>query len=111
VTRPIARILCPADHHNPVTIARIERDPDGTDVAVFWTRTLVGPNRVAGGRAAEEQDETRLRLTDERIARGRIPYVVTWCRRCRREWVLPMPVLQDAARKRSTFLAPSEVLP
>jgi hypothetical protein len=48
----VVRILCPARNHNPVTVARIEREPDGTMVAVFWTRTLVGPNRVLGGRAA-----------------------------------------------------------
>jgi hypothetical protein len=111
VSGPIARILCPANHANPVTIARIEREPDGTEVAVFWTRTTIGPNRVLGGRAADVQDETRLALNDQRIARGAIPYVVTWCRRCRREWVVQVPWLQDAAHRGGTSLAPSEVLP
>jgi hypothetical protein len=83
--------MCPS--HEGVTIARVERDSSGGMSAVFWTRTLVGTNRVLGARAAGADDETRLSLDTVR----NIPHVVTWCRRCRREWVLSWDGLRAAA--------------
>ena len=108
MTAPFKRIKCPI--HQGVVVARVEMLPDKTKVAVFWTRTLLGPNQVLGGRAAEAQDETRLALNDERIARSKIPYVVTWCPKCRREYSLPMEWLLDVAKHSREELAPTAVL-
>jgi hypothetical protein len=102
------KIKCP--RHRGVIVARIEIEPDGEKAIVFDTRTLVGPNRVLGGRAAEERDETRVRLDDELIRRGMLPYVVTWCRKCSREYALPIEWVFDEAKHSGTAVAPPVVL-
>jgi len=42
-------------------------------------------------------------LDDQRIRRGKIPYLVTWCRKCSREYVLPIEwVLEEAKHSGET---------
>lgn len=103
------RIKC--QQHRRVDVARIEAEPDGQKVIHYSQRTVVAPGRVLGtGRAAEPGDEIRLSLTDERIRRGNIAYVVTWCPRCRGELVLPMDWLLDEAKHSGMAVSPTSVL-
>jgi hypothetical protein len=97
--------------HRGVVIARIEREPDGTKVVDYSMRTVVAPGVVLGeGRAAEPEDRHRLSLSDVRILRGAIPYVVTWCPSCRGELKLPMPWLLDEAKHSGMAVCPTSVL-
>lgn len=105
---PFKRVVCPI--HEGVTVGRIEVAPDGTKDVVVWTRTLLGPNRIEGGRRPEEGDEVRLSLTDPRIGRGKIPFLVTWCRKCRGELVLKMDWVLEAALHPGVVQAPDRVL-
>jgi hypothetical protein len=108
MTTPFKAIKCP--RHGGVIVARIEVEPDGEKAVIFSTRTLVDPKHVLGGRAAEPENETRLRLDDELIRRGMLPFVVTWCPRCSREYELPMDWLLDEANHSGTAVAPTAVL-
>ena len=105
---PFKAIKCP--RHRGVIVARIEIEPPGKKVVFFSTRVLWDPNHVLGGRAAEKQDETRLELDDERIARGAIPFVVTWCPKCSREFEFEMPWLFDEAEHSGVAFASIGVL-
>jgi hypothetical protein len=98
--------------HRGEIVARIEREPDRGKVVVYSMRTVVAPGYVAGpGRAPEPGDEIRLRLDDERIRRGKIPYIVTWCTPCRGELVIPIDWLLDEAKHSGMAVCPSTVLP
>lgn len=63
---------------------------------------------MLGGRAAEDWGEGRVSLSDPRIERGAIPYLVSWCRKCRKEYVLSTRWLSEVSDKgvRSVLPAP-----
>jgi hypothetical protein len=105
---PFKAITC--DIHKGVIVVRVELASDGGKFVIFWTRTLFGPNRVLGGRKPEPENETQLRLDDQRIARGAIPYIVTWCPKCRGELVVPMDWLLEEAKHSGVARAPIGVL-
>jgi hypothetical protein len=109
VTARFKTIFCPI--HASVKVGLIELEPDGTKAFTVWPRTLVGPKHVLGGRAAEERNKTRLRFDDERIARGAIPFVVTWCKKCSREYVLEMTWLLEESKSSGIVQCPRGVLP
>jgi hypothetical protein len=112
MTAPFKRIKCPT--HQAVAVARIEIEPDGRKVVAFDMRadmrTDIETGVITGGRKAEPENAIRLALDDVRIARGRIPYVVTWCPKCRGELVIPMDWLQEEAKHSGTARAPIGVL-
>jgi hypothetical protein len=103
MTASFKSITCPK--HRGVKVARIEVEPDGKKAVLFSTRVLWGRDQVLGGRKAEPENKTRLRLDDERIVRGAIPFVVTWCPRCSREFVLPIEWVVEEAKHSGTTTA------
>jgi len=103
------RIKC--QRHRGEVVGRIEIAADGRKLLIYSMRTVVEPGLVAGGgRRAEPKDEVRLWLDDPRIIRGRIPYIVTWCPRCRGELVIQMDWLLREAKHSGTAVCPTTVL-
>jgi hypothetical protein len=109
VTARFKTIVCPI--HATVKVGLIELEPDSTKAFIVWTRTPAGPEAVMGGRAAEERNKTRLRFDDERVVRGAIPFVVTWCKKCSREYVLQMTWLLEESKSGGLVQCPRGVLP
>jgi hypothetical protein len=113
--------------HRGVVIAVIEREPDGGKVLTYWMRTVTPDGRILvegqaarpgddeplvlpRGGAPRPGDEVRLRLDDERIGRGAIPYIVTWCLRCNGEIEIPIDWLLNEANQSGTAVCPYGVL-